>query len=74
MPQRGEQAVDTMAALGSVIDDADIAAHLVGTIYELAMRLGVSPRSIADNAFTSIASDEKWTVLEPALREALGRL
>lgn len=70
----GSVAVRTMEALESVDEDADVAAHLIGTIYELALRLGVPPRTIADNAFSALSSDTQWErQLEPALREALGR-
>jgi hypothetical protein len=70
----GSVALRTMQALETVDDAAEVAAMLVGTIYELAYRLDVSPRSIADNAFCSLQADESWheTVM-PALRTALGR-
>lgn len=64
----------TMEALETVEDVPPLMAHLVGTIYELAMRLDVQPRTIADNAFTCVSSNEKWeTQTLPLLREQLGR-
>lgn len=63
-----------MKALGAVEDDSAVAAHLLGTVYELAMRLNATPRSIADNAFMAVASDDRWRAeLEPALRASLER-
>jgi hypothetical protein len=70
----GVTAINTMIALDAVHDIEDVAAYFVGTIYELAMRQGMTPRSVADKAFTALLTDEAWRMtLEPALREVLGR-